>query len=45
VLGPVFDGDEINKRMRFVRRQAHASVVIGEFIETGRETRERVRTA
>jgi hypothetical protein len=31
----VFDGDEVNERVRLVFGQAHAAVMINEFIETG----------
>jgi len=31
----IFDGDKVNKRVRFVGRERRPAVVIGEFVEAG----------
>lgn len=36
-IGAIFDRNEIDKRVRFIRRQRRTAMVVGEFIEASRE--------
>lgn len=44
-IGAIFNGDEIDKRVRLVGRERWSAVMIGKFVESGDKAGERAGTA